>query len=197
MLDGLRLILESEYDIVATVTDGANLLAEAEKLRPDLVLTDVSLPTISGIEVASRLRYVLPGTKIVFVTADSNLESVLSGLRTEGAGYVLKQCSGMELRSAIKEVLRGGVYITPLVKKQAAQHLEASARSFQTPGGLTGREKAVLQLVAEGLSARDIGAILNISVKTVAFHKTNIKQKLEVRTTAALTKYALQHGVIS
>src|SRR5580693_2215703 len=106
MLDGLRLVLEPECEILATFTDGASLLAEAEKHRPDLILTDFWLPAVSGIEVVRRLRRVLPSTKVVFLTTSSTLASILGSLGSEGESYILKQCSSSELRAAVKQVLR-------------------------------------------------------------------------------------------
>jgi DNA-binding NarL/FixJ family response regulator len=197
MLDGLRLVLEPECEILATFTDGASLLAEAEKHRPDLILTDFWLPAVSGIEVVRRLRRVLPSTKAVFLTTSSTLASILGSLGTERESYILKQCSSSELRAAVKQVLRGGVYVPPLMKKPPGKQVEISSPALHTAARLTQRQKAVLQLVAEGLPERDIAAVLGISVKTVAFHKTAIKSKLNINTTAALTRYALQHGVIS
>jgi DNA-binding NarL/FixJ family response regulator len=195
--DCLRLFLEPDTDVIGTVADGERLIATAERLRPDLILMEITLPRISGIEAAQRLRYSVPEAKIIFLAASAEMNDVLGGLRAGGSGYLVKNCRAMELQSAIKEVMRGRVFVTPLVKEYAAKHTASSVSTLEAPHDLTEREKVVLQLVAEGLSARDIGAILKISLKTVAFHKTNIKHKLSVRSTAGLTKYALRHGVIS
>ena len=195
MLDGLRLILEPEYDIVAAVTEGSVLLVEALRLRPDVALIDVLLPPDGGIEIAQRLRELMPATKVLFIAVDSDLEKQIGGMWREGAGYVLRRCAAGEVRSAVKDVVNGCQYVTPSLKKQVAQAFQA--RPVHAVTELTSRERDVLRLVAEGLAARDIANLLNITAKTVAFHKTNIKHKLGVRTTAALTRYAVREGVVS
>jgi DNA-binding NarL/FixJ family response regulator len=185
---GLRKLLEPEFDVVGTVTDGRALVEAAERLKPDVVLLDISLPLLNGIDAARAISKTLPGLKIVFVTILSDPDYVAEAFRAGGSGYVLKRSTASELIAAINEVLAGRVYLTPLVAAPPALG--------KRPGQLTVRQREVLQLVAEGRSTKEIAAILHISIKTVEFHKSGISQKLAMHSTAELTKWAIDHGII-
>jgi DNA-binding NarL/FixJ family response regulator len=191
-LDGMQLILAPEYEVVGALNDGRTLLAEAERLRPDLVLLEVALPLLNGLEVATRLRDLLPLTKVIFVTTHSDVSWIEDAYRAGAAGYVLKTCPASALREAIREVLQGQISF-PRNKPAGTSRTSEPKNSTE----LTRREREVLQLLAEGHSASQMAALLAMSVKTVAFHKTNIKQKLDVWNTAELTKYALRSGMTS
>jgi DNA-binding NarL/FixJ family response regulator len=185
---GLRKLLEPEFDVVGTVADGRALIDAAQRLAPDVILLDISLPLLNGIDAAKAVRKALPGIKIVFVTMHSDPDYASEAFRAGGSGYVLKRSAASELVTAIGEVLAGRNYITPLVAARPAQGRRA--------GELTARQREVLQLVAEGRSTKEIAAILHISIKTVEFHKAGIMQKLSMHSTAELTKYAIDHGMI-
>ncbi len=185
---GLRKLLEPEFEVAGTATDGRVLVSMAERLKPDVVLLDISLPLLNGIDAAKSLKEALPGVKIVFVTMHSDPDYVAEAFRAGGSGYVLKRSAASELVCAINEVLAGRVYMTPLV---------AAPPAFgKRTGDLTSRQREVLQLVAKGRSTKEIAAILHISVKTVEFHKSGISQKLAIHSTAELTKWAIDHGII-
>lgn len=185
---GLRKLLEPEFDVVGTVSDGRALVAAAGRLRPDVILLDISLPLLNGIDAARAIKRASPEVKIVFVTMHADPNYVDEAFRAGGSGYVLKRSAASELVTAIGEVLAGRNYITPLVTAQPAPG--------RRTGELTARQREVLRLVAEGRSTKEIAGILKISIKTVEFHKSGIMQKLSMHSTAELTKYAIDHGMI-
>jgi len=197
VVEGLRRILETECEIVGAVEDGRSLLRIAAELKPDIVLLDISMPQLNGVEAARRLRKTLPAAKLIFVTMHADATYVTGAFRAGASGYVLKRCASMELVSAIHEVLNGRTYITPLIRRDIAGHLPGSPLwPGALSGELTDRQREVIQLVAEGHPVKEIAAILKISRKTVAFHKSNVMRRLGIHSTAELTKYAMDHGII-
>ena len=194
---GLRSMLESAYEVVGTADNGRALVEAAGRLRPEVILLDISMPALNGIEAARQLRKLVPQAKLIFVTMHTDATFVREALRAGGSGYVSKQSAPKELVTAIEEVLHGRVYLTPLVTKDFVDH----AMSSQTPAGpfgrLTARQREVLQLVAEGLCNKEIAARLEVSPKTVEFHKSKIVQALGLSTTADLVKYAIRHGLVA
>ena len=195
VLDGLRKILEPECDVVGAVEDGRSLLAAAEQLQPDIILLDISMPLLNGVEAARRLRAAAPGVKVIFVTMHADATYVAGAFRAGASGYVLKRCASLELLKAISQVLSGREYVTPLIGKELGELPEWPLGAGEASGELTVRQREVVQLVAEGHPVKEIAAILNITGKTVAFHKANVMRRLGIRSTAELTKYALEHGI--
>jgi DNA-binding NarL/FixJ family response regulator len=197
VLEGFRKLLESEFDLVGAVEDGRALVAAAQKLRPDVILLDISMPLLNGIEAARQLKKLVPDTKLVFLTMHADPAYVTEAFRVGASGYLLKRSAASELVSAIHEVLKGRSYVTPLATKDM---LDTFLGRAPEPGrlsrDLTSRQREVLQLVAEGHSAKEIATILNVSVKTVEFHKARLMRQLSLRGTAELTKYAVQHGIV-
>ena len=192
--EGLRKLLEDQFQLIDTVCNGRELVKVVEDTLPDLVLLDIGMPILNGIEATRHFRKVSPRTKVVVVTAHNESEYVVEAFRAGVSGYVLKRCAVSELLVAIRQVLDGHIYVTPLV----AQHVVAAATNpklRRNPASLTTRQREVLQLVAEGCTAKEIANWLNLSVKTAVFHKMAIMDKLGLRTTAELTRYALEHGI--
>jgi DNA-binding NarL/FixJ family response regulator len=196
-LDGLRKLLEADFDLVGAVGDGRAAVAAFERLTPDLVLLDIGLPLLNGIEAARQVKRISPAAIILFVTMQTDRIYVEEAFHAGGAGYVLKQAAARELVEAIHRVLAGNFYISPLIAKKVGDiSLDAAAKASDHFGGqLTPRQREVLQLVAEGKSMKEIATILEISVRTVEFHKNGIMQELGFRTTAELTRYAFEHGI--
>lgn len=192
VMEGLRKLLEPHFEIVGAVEDGRELVAAATGLKPDIVLLDISMPGLNGFDAALQLKKHLPDAKIIFLTMYADPTYLRGAFRAGAEGYVLKRCASAELVEAIHVVLQGRTYVTPQIAKDVPI---SSFEAGTLPGELTGREREVLQLVAEGKSAKEIAAMINISPKTVAFHKTNIMTKLGTHTTAGLTKYAIRHGL--
>lgn len=187
---GFRKLLEPEFEIVATAEDGHALVRRALALEPDVILLDISMPLLNGIEAARQIHKLRPNIKLIFVTMHSDPDYASEAFRAGAGGFVLKQSAASELTSALKAVLAGGTYVTPLLATAAPQATEQA--SILTP-----RQREVLQLVAEGKSAKEIASILNISLKTVEFHKAAIMNKLQLHSVAELTRYAIEHKIIS
>lgn len=190
--EGIAKILQDDFDVVATVDNGADLVRSAQRYSPDLALIDVSMPELTGVEAARKLTELVPGCKVICVTMHSNPEFVREAFRAGASGYVLKRSAGSELLEAIRQVLKGNAYVSPLLTKDVLSILLQP----RTPA-LTARQREILRFVAQGLSAKEIANRLSISVKTAHFHKTSIMEKLNLHTTAELTKYALEHGIAS
>src|SRR5688572_32174790 len=198
LLDGIRLMLAPEYDLVGSVEDGQSLLAAARTLKPDVILLDISMPLLNGIDAAHQLRRVTPSSKLIFVTMHADMNFVTDAFRAGASGYVLKRAASGELLTAIREVLRGNKYVSPMVTRDTIELLIASTSPGSRPSdGLTLRQREVLQLVAEGKNRKEIAAILGISVKTVEFHKATLGRELNLRTAADFTRYAMDHGMIA
>lgn len=195
VLAGLRKLLEAECDIVSVAEDGRTLVNVAESLRPDVVLLDISMPLLNGIDAARQLRKVSPNSKVIFITMHADSDYVREALLAGGSGYLLKSSAGSELLPAIRAVFSGEIYITPALNKSLLDLMgsgEQQAKSCR----LTPRQREVLQLIAEGKAMKEIAYILNVSPKTVEYHKNCIGSKLGARTTAALTRYAIENGIV-
>jgi DNA-binding NarL/FixJ family response regulator len=196
VLEGFRRILEDECDIVGTAEDGRALLDAAARLKPHVVLLDISMPLLNGIDATRQLKKTLPDVKIIFVTMHADPAYLNEAFKAGGSGYLLKRSAGSELIQAIHSVLGGNYFVTPLLTKGLVNTaiggapMPATRRNVLTP-----RQPEVLQLVAEGKAVKEIAQLLNISPKTVEFHKAQIMEQLDLRTTAELTKYAMAHGL--
>lgn len=200
MLEGLARMLASEFEIVGAVNNGRTLLAEAERLRPDVIVIDIGMPEMNGIEAARRLTKSLPSAKLVFVTQQLDPAYLHAAFSAGAKAYVAKQSAGKELVHAIHLALRDNYYVTPLAGDEAVQLAALDPR--RNPAGmfgarLTPRQREVLQLVAEGKTTKQISAVLHISPKTVEFHRNSLMEELGVRTTAELTRYAMTRGIIT
>lgn len=197
VLDGLSRILESEFDLLGTVDNGRDLLEKAQELRPDIILLDISMPLLNGIDAARQLKKTLPGAKLIFLTMHSDAEYVSEAFRAGASGYLLKRCAASEMVTAIHEVMKDRFYMTSLITREAlGPMISNSPDAGKVSVKLTIRQREVLQLVAEGHSIKQIASILKVSVKTIDFHKASIAEKLGMRTTAELTRYAIDHGLI-
>ena len=198
-LDGLRKLLEPDFDLAGVAADGRAGVAAYEQLQPDLVLMDIGLPLLNGIEAARQMKRMAPAAAILFVTMQTDRIYVEEAFRAGGLGYVVKQAAARELVEAIQAVLSGRFYVSPMIAARAGSLRFDNAKNPTDlfGGQLTPRQREVLQLVAEGKSMKEIARILDISVRTVEFHKNGIMQELGFRTTAELTRYAIEHGIAS
>jgi len=198
LLEGIRLMLEPEFELVGSVEDGQQLLAAARTAKPDVILLDISMPVLNGIDAAHQLRKTLPSAKLIFLTMHADPDYVAEAFRAGAAGYLLKRSAASELLTAIREVLKGHHYVSPLVARDALEMLVTSTKpAGKLSDRLTPRQREVLQLVAEGRTRKEIASVLNISVKTVEFHKAALMRELNVRTVAGFTRYAIEHGMIT
>lgn len=196
-LDALCKLLASQYELVGAAGNGRDLIKLVQERRPDLVLLDISMPVLNGIEAMRQLKKCMPETQFVVVTQQTNREYVAAAFQAGARGYVLKSSASAELSTAMHLALLGQYYVTPLVSVELATLLDPN----NTPGKLfevhlTPRKREVLQLVAEGKSVKEIAFLLAISTKTVEFHKTTIMDQLGLRTTAELTRYAMEKGIV-
>lgn len=201
MLEGVAGLLRSEFEIVGSVADGRSLVEAAERLKPDLVVLDISMPEMNGIEAARRIRQLVPAAKLVFVTQQLDPAYVRAAFEAGAMAYVAKQSAANDLRHALRQALAGRFYVTPLVQSRDP-HLISTRSDRLNPATmfgrqLTARQRETLQLIAEGKSAKEIASALNISVKTVEFHRNALMNELGIRTTAELTRYALSHGIVA
>ena len=195
--EGFRQLLAGSLDIVEAVEDGRALVQAVEQLKPDVVLLDISMPKLNGFDAARQLARVSPTSKIVFVTIHADPTYVREAFRAGATAYVIKTDAFADLLLAVTAALNGQRYLSP---KLAVAHAGLLAGEHVAPGPLsdplTVRQREVLQLVAEGHTAREIARSLNISPKTVEFHKASLTRVLGLSTTAELTRYALAHGIV-
>jgi DNA-binding NarL/FixJ family response regulator len=198
LLEGLKALLSPEFEVVATAADGRAVLEAAERHQPDVILLDISMPGLNGIEAARRLKQSNPGAKLIILTMHADLSFVSAAFEAGVSGYVLKQSAATELVAALHEVDSGRRYISSLIQKRLGTETPAFLRRpKKLSAGLTSRQREVLQLLAEGRVRKEIAQILGVSVKTVEFHKQKITEKLDIHTDAALTAYAIRHGIAS
>jgi len=194
-LEGIRTVLDPHHEIVGIVTDGRALVDAAVRLEPDLIVLDITMPLLNGIDAAVQIKKILPEVKLLFVTMHVNPAYLEAALNAGGTGYVLKSAAREELLDAINTVLNGRIYVTPSLSSEHLERFEDPSRAAATLR-LSAREREILQLIAEGRAAKEIAFRLTISVKTVAFHRDNIKRKLGLRTTAELTRHAIEQGLV-
>lgn len=197
ILDGVRATLQLHYEVVGQVTDGKALVAAAERLKPDLIVLDISMPLLNGFESARRIKELLPSTKLIFLSQHLQPAYLKQALKVGASGYVLKSGATEELQKAITVVLRGQTYITPSFGDDVIARLwDRSGEVSNESEELTERQREIVQLIVEGRANKEIADILHLSIKTIEFHRARIMSKLGVRTVAELTKVALQQGLI-
>ncbi len=198
VVDGLRRLLEHEYDVVGDVADGRSVRAEVERLQPDLVILDVSIPSLNGVDCARQLREAGCVAKILMLTMHADATLAREALDAGASGYILKSSPAAELRTAIREVLLGRTFLSPAVTRDLLDVVgRANSKREDAWAKLTPRQREVLQLLAEGKSHKEVAAILNVSVKTAEYHKYAIIETLGVKSNAELVQYALRHGIIT
>jgi DNA-binding NarL/FixJ family response regulator len=198
VLEGLRKLLEKDFELVGTVEDGRTLVSVAQELEPDVVVLDISMPQLNGIDAARQIHKLVPHCKLIFLTMHTDPHYAQEAFQAGASGYLLKRSAASELPQAIQAVLKEQHYVTPAITKEVfTPFLIHSHQTTSNQDPLTPRQREVLQLVAEGQGTKDIATILNLSVKTVEFHKSHIMKELDLHTTAELTKYAISHRLIS
>jgi DNA-binding NarL/FixJ family response regulator len=194
LLDAFKALLESEFDVVGTVTDGRMLLEEFSRLQPDVVLLDIAMPLLNGLDAGRQLRAQRKSVKLIYLTMNPDPDLAGEALRLGASGYVLKTSAFQELKQAIHEVLRGRSYITPLITRDVVGSLIAPKAGRHE---LTMRQREVLQLLAEGRSMKEVGAILDLTPRTVAFHKYRMMEQLRLKTSAELVQFAVRQGLVA
>lgn len=194
--EGLKSLLEDEFELVGMVSNGRALLDAAKRLKPDVIVADISMPVLNGLDAARQLKRENVAARIVFLTMHDNVPLATEAFRAGASGYLLKQSASKELITAIHEVVKGHSYVTPLITKDVLSFLmDVSQQPEQQPVKLTPRQREVLQLITEGRTMKEIASILNISTRTVEAHKYEMMQTLGVETTAELIQYAIKIGL--
>jgi DNA-binding NarL/FixJ family response regulator len=195
LLGAFEKLLSGECEIVGQVGDGRALVAAAESLKPDLIVLDISMPLLNGLEAARQIKQKLRNVKLVFLTMNEDADLAAEAFKAGASAYLLKRSVASELLTAIREVMQGRSYITPLVAQglvESLQHVDD-----RNPGEeLTPRQREVLQLLAEGKSMKEVAAVLDLTPRTVAFHKYRMMEQLRVKTTAELIQYAVKHHIV-
>jgi DNA-binding NarL/FixJ family response regulator len=194
--EALEHLLQGEFDVVGTVADGRALLKAASELRPDVVVVDIGMPLLNGLDAGEQLKAVHPHMKVIYLTQNRDPRLAVEAFRRQASGYLLKDSAASELTSAIREALHGRSYVSPVITREMMEEA-ASPQALATPRELSTREREVLQLLAEGKSMKEVAAVLEISPRTVEFHKYRIMELLRVKTNAELVQQAIKLGLIA
>jgi DNA-binding NarL/FixJ family response regulator len=197
VVDGLRQLLEPDFYVLGSVEDGRTLVKQARKLMPDVIIADISMPLLNGIEAARQIKEILPGTKIIFLTMHPDVIYAARAFEAGANGYVLKHSASDELVAAITSVLKGQTYVTPMIAGELMDsYRHPSHKLSDQDYEFTPRQREVLQLVVEGKSAGEIADLLCISPRTVEYHKYKMMEKLNLKSSTDLIRYAIKHSLL-
>jgi DNA-binding NarL/FixJ family response regulator len=194
--EAFRTLLEPDYQVIKLVADGLSLLTAAKALKPDIVLLDLGMPLLNGLDAGQELKKHLPKTKLIILTMNEDPDVASKTLRTWASGYLLKKSAGIELKKAISDVLRGRSYVTPSIAQKLMDEFIRDPHRDRAKE-LTQRQRQVLQLLAEGHSMKEAAAVLDIAVRTIAFHKYRIMEDFGLKTNADLVRFAIREHIIS
>jgi DNA-binding NarL/FixJ family response regulator len=198
VIEGLKNLLRDEFEIVGSVEDGRTLVEKASTLYPDVIVADISMPQLNGIEAARQIKKIDKNIKIVFLTMHPDATYAANAFEAGASGFVLKHSASAELIRAIHEAIKGRTYVTPLVAGDLIRsYQEGDSPEKKMFKKLSPRQREILQLLAEGKSAKEIASILNISTRTVEFHKYKMMEQLNIKTSTELLQYAIKHGLIN
>ena len=196
--EALKSLLADDFELVGVVQDGLGMVRAAEALRPDVIVADITMPHLNGIDALAQLRRVAPKTRVVFLTMHCDVAYARRALEAGALGYVLKHSAPSELILAVKAALSGRTFITPTLAGEVLESMRhETSRTPDPVGALTPRQREILQLLAEGCSAKQIAGKLEISHRTVEFHKYQMMESLRIRTNAELVHFAVKHGIVS
>jgi DNA-binding NarL/FixJ family response regulator len=196
LLGAFEKLLSGEFDVVGQAADGRALVAAAERLQPDVIVLDIAMPGLNGLEAGRQIKQKQKAARLIFLTMTEDPDLATEAFRIGASGYLLKRSAASELTTAIREVMQGRSYVTPLIANDLIGTLLHPAAAQTPVRTLTPRQREVLQLLAEGHPMKEIANILNISPRTVAFHKYEMMMHLKVKTTAELVQYAVRHHVV-
>jgi DNA-binding NarL/FixJ family response regulator len=195
--EACKSLLEPEFQVVGIVSDGRALVAAVGELRPDVVILDIAMPELNGLDAGEQIKQKNHAVKLVFMTMSMGPEIAAEAFRRGASGYVLKHCNAEELVLAVRRVLRGESYLSPLITKETVEFLLRSGAVYAEEKHISGRQSEVLQLLAEGKSMKEVAYILGLKPGTVAFHKYKIMDSLGIRSNAGLIEYAIKHHLVS
>ncbi len=197
LLDALKKVLEPRYEVIGTVGNGRALVEAATSLRPEVIVLDIAMPQLNGLDAARQIKQTVPASKLIFMTMNEEPDLVGEAFRAGGSGFLLKQAAAFELTEAIDKVLKGGSYVTPSAAEGQANIMLREPRARMHVPEPTARQKEVIQLLAEGRSMKEVASILRITKRTVAAHKYAVMELLQLKTNAELVQYAIKHRIIS
>jgi DNA-binding NarL/FixJ family response regulator len=196
--DLCKKLLETEFDVVGTVCDGRALVRRASDLKPDVIIVDIAMPILNGLDAGQQVKEFLPAVKLVYLTMNPDPEVAAEAFRRGASGYLLKTCAADEMVVAVRQVLRGMSYMSPRLSKETVNYLRRRSIVLAEEGErLTERQREVLQLLAEGKVMKEVGSILNMTTRTVAFHKYRIMEVLGARSSAELVRYAVRNHMVA
>lgn len=196
LVEAFRRLLESKCEIVGAVSDGRTLLDTAPALKPDVIVLDISMPLLNGLDAARQLREVMPAAKIIFLTMNEDPDLAVEAMRLGASGYLLKSSAASELFRAIQQALRGKVYVTPQISRGMQERFIRDPRGNRHDKSLTPRQREVVQLLAEGRSMKQAADVLKVTPRTVAFHKYRIMEGLGLKTSAELVQFAIKNRIL-
>jgi DNA-binding NarL/FixJ family response regulator len=193
-----RKLLETEFDVVGTVSDGRALVRAAAELKPDVVVVDVAMPVLNGLDAGRQVKEMLPAVKLIFLTMNPDIEVAAEAFRRGAHGYLLKTCAAAELVLAVRDVLRGKSFMSPILPRDTLNFLRKQDKKMVNEDDrLTQRQREVLQLLAEGKVMKEVSNILHMSTRTVAYHKYRMMEVLGAKSTAELVKYAIRNHIVA
>jgi len=191
-------LLEPEFEVVGTVSNGRELMRAATALKPDVIIVDIGMPVLNGLDAAEHIKHELPAIKVVFLTMNNDAEVAAEAFRRGASGYLVKTCASSEMVTCVRDVLRGKTFLSPRISRDAVDFLRRQRKKLvEEEQRLTGRQREVLQLLAEGNVMKEVGGILHMTTRTVAFHKYRIMEVLGARSSADLVKYAVKNHIIA
>jgi DNA-binding NarL/FixJ family response regulator len=197
VLEAFTNLLSTDYDIVAAVADGQSLVRATVAHAPDVVLVDITMPQLNGLDAIERLKSERPRVYIIVLTMEEDADTAADAIRRGASGYVLKSSESSELFTAIEEVLNGHIFISPVVARETSGHFAAEAERNARGTALTLRQREVLQLLAEGMSMKQAADRLGVTPRTIAFHKYSMMEQLGFKTTAELVQHAVVLGLVA
>ena len=194
--EACKRLLEPEFDVIGIVNDGRALMHAAAELKPQIVIIDIAMPLLNGLDAGEQVKHALPNAKLVYLTMNTSPEIAAEAFRRGASGYLPKNAAASELLSAVREVLKGHSYLSPLIAKDTVEFLLRTRKIRPESPHITKRQREVLQLLAEGLSMKQVAEMLKLRPGTVAFHKYRIMATLGIRTNADLLKFAIKQHMI-
>ena len=197
ILDALKKLLEPEFEVVGTFADGHSLVEGAPQLNPDVIVLDIGMPTMNGLSAGQRLKQLMPGVKLIYLTMNADQDMAGEAFRLGASAYLLKSSAGSELVNAIRLAVRGVSYVTPLMTQDVVGSVVNHFKNLKNTSHLTLRQKEVLQLLAEGRSMKEAAFVLNVSPRTVAFHKYTMMEHLNLKSSAELIHYAMTNQLVA
>ncbi len=197
MMDALKHLLEPDFEVVGTFTDGHALVEGAPKLNPNAIVLDIGMPTMNGLSAGERLKKLMPSVKLVYLTQNVDQDMAREAFQLGASAYVIKSSAASDIVRALQEALRGGSYVTPILTKGMVGSFVKNFKQEKRTNRLTLRQKEVLQLLAEGHSMKGVAYVLNVSPRTVAYHKYTMMEHLSIRSSAELIEYAIKRSLVT